>query len=476
MSFNSLDFAIFLPVVFCLYWLIPGKWLQIRNVLLLVASYFFYGWWDPRFLILIAFSSLVDFWASYRMGSTTNPATRKALLVVSIVVNLGMLLFFKYYNFFAQNLADAFTLFGKNLNVRSLHIILPVGISFYTFQTMSYSIDVYRNKLKPGKDALAFFTYVSFFPQLVAGPIERATHLLPQFSQAKSFQSESIRVGIKYIIWGLFKKMVIADNCAVYVNDAFAHYSSLNASTLVIASVLFSFQVYGDFSGYSDIAIGSARLFGFHLQQNFALPFFAADIADFWRRWHISLTTWVNEYIYTPLVIRMRYWNRSGVVLSVVITFFILGLWHGANWNFILFGLMHGVAISAELLTRKYRKNLISKLPAWFSYTLGMGFTFAFFSFSLIFFRSASTAQAFGYVKGIFSLSILSDFRSVQLLPVFIVFLLVLEGLTQKQECVLLAPQAKVPFWIRYACYGFIVSLIGVFGYMGTIPFVYFQF
>ncbi|MEA2042355.1 MAG: MBOAT family O-acyltransferase, partial [Bacteroidota bacterium] len=298
MLFNSFEFAIFLPIVFLIYWFLLNKNLKLQNSFLILASYFFYGWWDWRFLLLIIFSSSIDFLAGLGMAKYKENNKRKLLLVLSILVNLGFLGFFKYFNFFAESFADAFTLMGKPIEVSRLKIILPVGISFYTFQTLSYTIDVYRRKLEPTRDALSFFAFVSFFPQLVAGPIERAKNLLPQFYKKRTFDYTKAADGMRQILLGLFKKIVIADNAATFANEIFNNYGDYSGSTLLLGGVFFAFQIYGDFSGYSDIAIGTARLFGFNLMQNFAYPYFSRDIAEFWRRWHISLSTWFRDYLY----------------------------------------------------------------------------------------------------------------------------------------------------------------------------------
>ena len=337
MLFNSIDFAIFLPIVFLLYWFVANKNLKFQNILLLVASYVFYGWWDWRFLSLIIFSSFIDYFVGISLSKTENSQKRKILLWMSILVNIGFLGFFKYFNFFSQSFADAFTLLGSHMEPSRLNIILPVGISFYTFQTLSYSIDVYRRKLEPTKDIIAFFSFVSFFPQLVAGPIERATNLLPQFYKKRKFDYGKAVDGMRQILWGLFKKVVIADNAAEYANEIFNNYEDYSGSTLFLGAVFFAFQIYGDFSGYSDIAIGTSRLFGFNLKQNFAFPYFSRDIAEFWRRWHISLSTWFRDYVYIPLG-----GSRGGTWMKIRNTFIIFlvsGFWHGANWTFISLGI-----------------------------------------------------------------------------------------------------------------------------------------
>lgn len=329
MLFNSIDFAIFLPVVFVLYWFVINRNLKLQNLLIVAASYLFYGWWDWRFLLLILFSTVVDYLIGLGLKREKNQTKRKVLLWLSILVNLGFLGFFKYYNFFLENFVSAFSFLGTQLSASSLDIILPVGISFYTFQTLSYSIDVYKQRLEPTSDFIAFSAFVSFFPQLVAGPIERAVHLLPQFYTKRTFDYLKAVGGMRQILWGLFKKIVIADNCAMYANTIFNNSEAYSGSALVLGALFFAFQIYCDFSGYSDIAIGTSRLFGFDLMRNFAFPYFSRDMAEFWRRWHISLSTWFRDYLYIPLG-----GSRGGTWMKVRNTFIIFivsGFWHGAN-------------------------------------------------------------------------------------------------------------------------------------------------
>jgi alginate O-acetyltransferase complex protein AlgI len=410
MLFNSLDFAIFLPIVFLLYWFVAQKNLKLQNVLIVLASYVFYGWWDWRFLSLIIFSTLVDYLVGQKLRTEEQQFKRKVLLWTSIVVNLGFLGFFKYYNFFLENFIDAFSLFGMTISANSLNIILPVGISFYTFQTLSYTIDVYKKKLKPTKDFISFSAFVCFFPQLVAGPIERATNLLPQFYKERVFNSSKAIYGIKQILWGLFKKIVIADNCAQYADIIFNNYHEYSGLTLVLGAIFFTFQIYGDFSGYSDIAIGTSRLFGFDLKQNFATPYFSRDIAEFWRRWHISLSTWFRDYLYIPLG-----GSRGGSWMKVRNTFAIFlvsGFWHGANWTFIVWGALNAIYFLPLLLTKKNRKNLgvvaEGKLLPSFRELLAILTTFGLTVFAWIFFRSDSIVSAFLIIKKIFSKTILT--------------------------------------------------------------------
>ena len=349
MLFNSIDFAIFLPIVFLLYWFVAQKHLRLQNALVVLASYVFYGWWDYRFLSLICFSTVVDFAVGLYLKKTTQISKRKLALWLSIFVNIGLLGFFKYYNFFVDNFVTAFSFFGRSIPTGSLDIILPVGISFYTFQTLSYTIDVYRKKLDPTKDFIAFAAFVSFFPQLVAGPIERATNLLPQFYKKREFEYGKAVDGMRQILWGLFKKIVIADNCALYVNIIFDDHTQHSGSTLLLGAVLFAFQIYGDFSGYSDIAIGTSRLFGFNLKQNFAFPYFSRDIAEFWRRWHISLSTWFRDYVYIPLGGSRG--SHGNTIRNVFVIFLVSGFWHGANWTFIVWGLIKRIVLFTVVIT-----------------------------------------------------------------------------------------------------------------------------
>ena len=397
MLFNSLDFAIFLPIVFLLYWFVAQKNLRLQNSVIVVASYIFYGWWDWRFLSLITFSTVVDYLVGKKLGTEDKQLKRKVLLCTSIIVNVGLLGFFKYYNFFLENFIDAFSLFGMQINANSLNIILPVGISFYTFQTLSYTIDVYKKKLEPTKDFIAFSAFVCFFPQLVAGPIERATNLLPQFYKKRTFEYHKAVDGMRQILWGLFKKVVIADNCAEFANQIFNNSADMNGSTLVLGAIFFTFQIYGDFSGYSDIAIGTSRLFGFDLKQNFATPYFSRDIAEFWRRWHISLSTWFRDYLYIPLG-----GSRGGTWMKVRNTFAIFlvsGFWHGANWTFIIWGALNAIYFLPLLLTNNNRKNLgvvaEGKLLPSFRELFAMLITFILTVFAWIFFRYTVNTSPF---------------------------------------------------------------------------------
>jgi D-alanyl-lipoteichoic acid acyltransferase DltB (MBOAT superfamily) len=482
MLFNSLDFALFLPIVFILYWFVVHKKLKHQNFLIVVASYVFYGWWDWRFLSLIVFSTLVDYTVGVQLAKTNEEKKRKVLLWISIVVNLGFLGFFKYYNFFLDNFITAFSFFGNKINPSSLNIILPVGISFYTFQTLSYTIDVYKNKLKPTKDFIAFSAFVSFFPQLVAGPIERATNLLPQFYKKRKFEYYQAVDGLRQILWGLFKKVVIADNCAEQVNYIFSNSDTLSGSTLILGALFFTFQIYGDFSGYSDIAIGTSRLFGFNLKQNFAFPYFSRDIAEFWRRWHISLSTWFRDYLYIPLggsrgSTRMK-------VRNIFIIFIVSGFWHGANWTFIAWGALNAIYFLPLLLLNKNRQHIevVAKgeyLPTLKEF-LSMALTFSLTVFAWIFFRAENMGHAFNYIAQIFSETTFTTpyypgigkaIPVVILIPLF----LLIEWVGRDEEYAIahLGLEWKKP--IRYLFYyGILISLFWFGG--KEQQFIYFQF
>ncbi len=400
MLFNSFEFLIFLPTVFLLYWFVfkPLKW---QNLFIVVVSYIFYGWWDWRFLLLIAFTTAYSFYSGLAIEKHANhKKRRKWLCASSIIVNLLILGVFKYYNFFKENMDLLFHTFGIQLDWVTLDILLPVGISFYTFQALSYTIDVYKKKLEPTHDIVAFFAFISFFPQLVAGPIERATNLLPQFCKSRRFDYIQSVDGLRQILWGLFKKMVVADNCALYVNRVFADYTFCDGPTLLLGALFFTFQIYGDFSGYSDVAIGTARLFGISLMRNFNFPYFSRDIAEFWRKWHISLTTWFRDYIYIPLGgSRKGKWKS---IRNTFIIFLVSGLWHGANWTFITWGLFHAVLFLPLLLGGKNRKHLNTVaqgkyLPS--QKELGqMGLTFLFVVIGWIIFRAETVGDALDYI------------------------------------------------------------------------------
>jgi len=482
MLFNSFDFALFLPIVFILYWFVANKNIRMQNLLIVVASYVFYGWWDWRFLSLILFSTLVDYLVGVRLGTEDNQAKRKVLLWTSILVNLGFLGFFKYYNFFLDNFIASFSFFGREITANSLNIILPVGISFYTFQTLSYSIDVYKRKLRPTKDFIAFAAFVSFFPQLVAGPIERAKNLLPQFFRSRTFDYNKAIDGMRQILWGLFKKMVIADNAAEIANEIFNNSADYSGSTLLLGALFFTFQIYGDFSGYSDIAIGTARLFGFDLMRNFNYPYFSRDIAEFWRRWHISLSTWFRDYLYIPIG-----GSRGSLpmkIRNVFVIFIVSGFWHGANWTFIVWGALNAIYFLPLLLAKKNRIYLGNVAQGRNLPTIRESFqmltTFGLTVFAWIFFRAESIGHSMNIISKIFSSSLFSlpafegKRHALETLLLIMLFLIIeWNGREEQYATAQLGLKWRKP--VRYAMYYSI--FIALFWFGGKEQqFIYFQF
>ncbi|SEF47984.1 MBOAT family O-acyltransferase [Algoriphagus boritolerans] len=482
MLFNSIEFAIFLPVVFILYWFVTSKALKLQNLLIVAASYLFYGWWDWRFLSLIIFSTILDFSIGILLSSQQNELKRKVLLWTSIIINLGLLGVFKYYNWFLDSLYNVIPGLQVIAGFNSLDILLPVGISFYTFQTLSYTIDVYKKSMEPTKDLVEFAAFVSFFPQLVAGPIERANHLLPQFQIRKSFNYAYAVDGLRQILWGLFMKVVIADNCAGFANQIFNNSDNLSGSTLVLGAIFFTFQIYGDFAGYSNIAIGTSKLFGFDLMQNFNYPYFSRDIAEFWRRWHISLSTWFRDYLYIPLGgSRGSKWEK---VRNIFIIFIVSGFWHGANWTFIVWGALNALYFLPLLLTNANRTHVgeIAKgktLPSAKEFLLIL-FTFGLTVFAWIFFRAENLNHAITYIGKILSMSLFeiprfNDMRNALILILIVAIFLIIEwnGRGERYSISNLGLKWKKP--TRYFFYYCIIGAIFWFGGKEQ-QFIYFQF
>lgn len=474
MLFASVSFAVFLPVVFLLFWFVFNKTVRLQNAITLVAGYVFYAWWDWRFLSLIIISSLTDYLVSRQMGKITVPARRKGLLMISLCVNLGLLAFFKYYNFFVESFVDAVAMVGYTINASTLNIIFPLGISFYTFQTMSYSIDVYRGKIRPTHDILAFFSYVSFFPQLLAGPIERASNLLPQFNKKRVFDYNLVRDGLLQILWGLFQKVVVADTLGAQVDYIFSNHSELETSgpTLLLGAIFFCIQIYGDWAGYSNIAIGCGKLFGIRLMTNFDMPLFSRDIPELWRRWHISLSTWVKDYLYIPLGGNRK--GKTRQLVNITIVFVIIGFWHGPNWTFAVFGLMHGLFYNFLLLTGNKKKEEIvaanSHLPN-LKEVYQVGMTFLLFSLSLVMFRASSVADALSYYREMFTANWLVVPENVSYLYIPGVFF-VIEWIQRKRVHAL--EITSLPAWVRWSAYYLVVFCVLYF-YEGENPFIYFQ-
>ena len=482
MTFTTLTFLIFFVVVFALYWSLRNRMAQ--NVLLVITSYIFYGWWDWRFCGLMLAASLIDYFVGLGLEHWTDKRRRKWILTVGLCSNLGLLCYFKYFNFFVESLHAAAASIGWEFDRVTLNVVLPVGISFYTFQTMSYSIDIYRRNLKATTHLVEYLAYVSFFPQLVAGPIERATHLLPQFLKPRTFSGTQAVEGCRQALWGFFKKMVIADNLAPIVDAAFSNPSAYNGAELALAVVCFAFQIYCDFSAYSDIATGTARLFGFELMRNFAYPYFSQSAGEFWRRWHISLSTWFKDYVYFPLGGSRVATGRK--VFNVMVTFVLSGLWHGASWNFIIWGALNGFGVLPEVLRSNDVRRTARDVPAdnanviTFLRILG---TFAFVCAGWVFFRAATLADATLILQrmasflfdpqragGLLSGHDISDGR------VFIAIgvLVILEWFKRRYVHPLVLPRWPRPArWIAYTVLLWTIVYLGTYG---SSQFIYFQF
>ncbi|WP_316815581.1 MBOAT family O-acyltransferase [Pedobacter nyackensis] len=481
MFFNSISFAIFLPVVFFIYWFLGKDRLKLQNILLLVASYFFYACWDWRFLFLLLFSTLLDYYTGIMMGKAKNQHIKKIWFWLSISINLGFLGVFKYYNFFVSSFAEGLTALGFQVNAGTLDIILPVGISFYTFHGLSYVIDIYKDRIKPELNFIDYSLFVSFFPLLVAGPIERATHLLPQIQHKRSFRYTNAVDGLRQILWGLFKKVVIADNCAEYANMIFNDSDFYPGSTLVLGALFFTFQIYCDFSGYSDIALGTARLFGIELLRNFAFPYFSRDIAEFWRRWHISLSTWFRDYLYIPLG-----GSKGGMWMKIRNTFIIFivsGFWHGANWTFIVWGLLNALYIMPSIIFSTNRNHLGPVAPGRFFPSLkeflAIILTFSLTAIAWIFFRAESVGHALSYISEIFSSSLfsipeLAKMKMAVITMAFVFVMMTVEWFGRDEQYAI----AKIGQWPVALRWGFYYSLlIAIFVFAGSgQEFIYFQF
>lgn len=477
MFFNSLSFALFLPIVFFLYWLVFNKNKSTQNAVLIIASYYFYSCWDWRFLFLLVFSTLLDYSSGIMMENSLSQSKRKFWLWLTIAINLGFLGVFKYYDFFAESFAELLTGFGFQVHPYLLELVLPVGISFYTFHGLSYVIDIYYKRIPAERNFIDYSLFVSYFPLLVAGPIERATHLLPQVKVKRTFDFEKAKEGVYQILWGLVKKIVIADSCASYANAIFDNYESMNSLSLLLGGVYFAFQIYGDFSGYSDIALGTSKLFGIDLLKNFNYPYFSRDIAEFWRRWHISLSSWFKDYLYIPLG-----GSQGGMWMKVRNTFIIFlvsGFWHGANWTFIVWGLLNAIYFLPLLLQNKNRSNMGEIVMGWNASSLKTIFniliTFALTCFAWIFFRAKNMTEAFGYIKKMitnleFKIQYFSNERyNIELLLLLIIFLVVEWFNRSKVE-----PLSGKWSWLKIALAILALLTLGV--YSDYKEFIYFQF
>ncbi len=484
MLFNSLDFAVFFPVVFFLYWWMNGKSLRLQNALLLVASYFFYACWDWRFLFLLMFSTLLDYFTGLMMCQSETQTRRRIWFWLSVVVNLGLLGVFKYYNFFVESFADFVSLLGLSVHPVVLHLILPVGISFYTFHGLSYVIDIYFGKIKAERNFIDYGLFVSFFPLLVAGPIERATHLLPQIKQERVFDYSKSVDGLRQILWGLFKKVVIADNCGVVANYFFTHTEEASGSGLLLGVILFTIQIYGDFSGYSDIALGTARLLGIELLRNFAFPFFSRNVAEHWRRWHISLTSWFRDYVYIPILggSRVSTWKR---IRNTYIIFWLSGLWHGPGWTYMLWSTVNATYFVPLLLTKQNRRYMDTaaqgrSLPT-FRELIAILSTFSLTVFAHVFFGARSMSHLWTYLTGLFSTSLFTipDFpgrKNAFVTILLVIFFLIVEWMGRENQHALGDFGTKWRRPQRWMFYMGLCALLVLFMQTEGTPFIYFQF
>ncbi|MBU3010320.1 MBOAT family protein [Polaribacter vadi] len=473
MIFNSIEFLIFFLIIFITYWCLNKKPLVFQNILLLVASYFFYGWWDWRFLGLIAFSTIIDFYIGKILSKTKQSKKRKILLFSSLAINLGFLGFFKYFNFFINSFEELLQNLGINFDTWTLKIILPVGISFYTFQTMSYTIDVYKEKIKHTDNFISFAVFVSFFPQLVAGPIERASNLLPQFQKKRKFNLKQSINGCSLIVYGFFKKIVIADRLAIYVNSVFNNVETANTISLIIAAVFFAFQIYADFSGYSLIARGISKLIGFELMINFNKPYLATNISDFWRRWHISLSTWFKDYLYIPLGGNRVSKKRN--YYNLMIVFVTSGLWHGANWTFVIWGFLHGLfqIIYLNFIRKSRTKSSENK----FRNFIKVVFVFTIVTLAWIFFRAENLNHAIVYFEKLIQFDLSFNLNQITaqkgplnlLLSFLAIILLYLTYLFPK-DLKFKKEGQNITFIIIF------ILLIFIIGVNGKEEFIYFQF
>lgn len=482
MLFNSISFAIFLPIVFVIYWFITNRKLSHQNLLLLISSYFFYACWDYRFLFLLFFSTFLDYFTGIKIFNSKSIKQRRFWFWLSIIVNLGFLCIFKYYNFFVESFVTILLHSGSQVNIQTLNVILPVGISFYTFHGLSYVIDIYYKRIVPVRKFVDYSVFVSFFPLLVAGPIERSTHLLPQIQSKRTFNYLQAVDGLKQILWGLFKKIVIADNCAQFANIIFNDSDKFNGSTLVLGAIFFSIQIYCDFSGYSDIALGTARLFGIELLKNFSFPYFSRNIAEFWRRWHISLSSWFRDYLYIPLG-----GSRGGMWMKIRNTFIIFlvsGFWHGANWTFIIWGAIHAIYFLPSLLLNKNRNYLDTVasgryFPS-FKELCMMGSTYCLTTFAWIFFRARDIHHAINYIDKIFTFSFFKNpyFPGIGLaVPVVIlsVLFVIIEWLGRENNYAIEDFASNKSQFIRWSFYIIITFILLTFQ-GGEQQFIYFNF
>lgn len=487
MLFNSLEFILFFLTFFILYWFVFKQNVELQNGLILVASYFFMAWWDWHFLLILVISSIINFVLGIYIAKAEDNENRQRLLLwLGLIYGLGSLLFFKYCNFFIESLVGAFDAFGVQLNIHTLNIILPLGISFYTFRAMSYLMDIESGKTEPVKNVVVFFSYLSFFPSSLSGPIDKARDFVPQLEKPRVFNPAYAADGARQILWGLFKKVVIADNCSGIASPIFEQYHLYPGSTLLLGAFLYTIEIYADFSGYSDMAVGIARLLGFNIMNNFRYPFFSQNIAEFWQKWHISLTAWMTEYVFTPLSFIFRTYGKAGTILAIIINFVLVGLWHGANWTFIVYGFLHGCYFIPLLLKGTVNANKTiaeGRLFPTFRELIRVLGTFLLVMFTLILFNSKSISQAFFYYKDLFSSSLFSSvllpegMRNIKLTLtlVFIVIMFMIEWMGRKQLYAIASLGLNWYRPVRWVMYYILIFLIFYFS-GNEQQFIYFQF
>ena len=482
MIFNSYIFILFFAIVFGLYWFVFNSNVKTQNLVVLTASYFFYSWADWRFSFLLFGITILNYFLGIYIDKATQPTTRKILLYIGLIQGIGGLAFFKYYNFFVTSIVDAFALLSVSVSLKTLEIIVPLGISFFTFRTLSYLLDVEKGKIKPITDWIVFFTYVSFFPSLLSGPIDKARTFIPQLEKLRVFDYNQASDGMRQILWGFFKKIVVANNCAPITNEIFANYETLPASSLFLGALLYTFQIYADFSGYSDMAIGFSKLLGFTITKNFDYPFFAQSIPEYWRKWHISLTAWLTEYVFTPLSIAFRDYDKIGLILAIVINFVIVGIWHGANWTYVFFGFFHGLYFIPSILNgtmNKKSKMVKGKLWPTFKETINILRTFFIIMLTFVIFKADSMAHAIGYYKHLVSTSLFSipviDFTAVAIVLFFSMAMFATEWINRDKDHGLVLNQVRVAYK-RWSFYFLLIFSLLFFGAFGENQFIYFQF
>lgn len=481
MVFNSVAFAIFFIVFFFLYWFVLNKTIKWQNFLILAGSYLFYSFTDWRFLAILIVSSIFNYWVG--IGIERSIRYRKPLLWMGMIQGVGSLIFFKYFNFFVNSFNTLFTSLNIHINFQLLSIIVPVGISFFTFRTMSYLLDIDKGKIKASTNWISFFAYVAFFPSLLSGPIDKARTFIPQLERPREFSYIMAADGMRQILWGLFKKMVVADNCAVIADSIFNNYQNLPGSSLLMGAFFYTIQMYADFSGYSDMAIGVSKLLGFKITPNFDYPFFARNIAEFWRKWHISLTTWLTEYVFTPLSINFRDWGKAGVCLAIIINFTLVGIWHGANWTYVAFGFMHGCyfipLIIKGTMNKKKRIDESLRFPQ-LDQTLDIFRTFFLVMITFVVFRASTISEALQYYKilfseSLFSMPVLSNMVIIVKAMLFIILMMLTEWVQREQEHGLALDYLKSPA-LRTSIYCLLIFMIIWLGSTGANQFIYFNF